>query len=194
MAATLPPVHTESEASDGATAAAAPLVDWTAALAEHARWLRAVVWARVREPAAVDEVLQEVALAAIAQRAPLADAARVGPWLYQVAVRQALLYRRRRGRSRRLHARFAALDGSVRGAEGDPLAWLLVDEQRALVRAALNELPARDAAILLLKYGEGWSYQEIAAHLGAGHSAVEARLHRARRRLRNILTERDREP
>lgn len=193
MAATLPAVRTQSEASDGATAAAAPLVDWPAALVEHARWLRAVVWARVRESAAVDEVMQEVALAAVAQRAPLADTARVGPWLYQVAVRQALLYRRKLGRHRRLHARYAALDGHARGAEHDPLAWLLVDEQRAVVRAALNELPARDAAILLLKYGEGWSYHEIAAHLGVGHSAVEARLHRARRRLRGILMEAGRE-
>lgn len=193
MAATLLPVHTESEASDGATAAAAPLVDWPAALVEHARWLRAVVWARVRESAAVEEVMQEVALAAIAQRAPLTDAARVGPWLYQVAVRQSLLYRRRRGRSRRLHARYAALDGPGRVPEHNPLAWLLLDEQRALVRTALTELPARDASILLLKYGEGWSYQEIAVHLGVGHSAVEARLHRARRRLRSILTEQDRD-
>jgi RNA polymerase sigma-70 factor (ECF subfamily) len=45
-------------------------------------------------------------------------------------------------------------------------------------------LSPRDAEILLLKYTEDWSYRELAAHLGISESAVEARLHRARGRLR----------
>src|SRR5262249_59483699 len=73
-------------------------IDWATSLAEHDRWLRAAVLARLGERQAVDEVMQEVALAAVAQRAPLTDPARVGAWLYRLAVRQALLYRRRRGR------------------------------------------------------------------------------------------------
>ena len=68
-------------------------VDWAAKLAEHDRWLRTIVLARLGERQAVDEVMQEVALAAVAQRAPLSDLARVGAWLYRLAVRQALLYR-----------------------------------------------------------------------------------------------------
>jgi RNA polymerase sigma-70 factor (ECF subfamily) len=71
----------------------------------------------------------------------------------------------------------------------DPLAWLLADERQKLVRTALARLPARDAEILLLKYGEDWNYHEIAERLGIGHSAVEARLHRARKRLRQELTD-----
>lgn len=39
----------------------------------------------------------------------------------------------------------------------------------------------------MLKYSEGWSYRELAARLGVGEGAVEARLHRARRRLRDLL-------
>jgi hypothetical protein len=46
-------------------------IDWMATLAAHDRWLRTVVLARLREQQAVEEVMQEVALAAIAQRAPL---------------------------------------------------------------------------------------------------------------------------
>lgn len=71
----------------------------------------------------------------------------------------------------------------------DPADWLLAAEQRADVRRALSALPRKDAEILLLKYTEGWSYHQIAAHLGVGHSAVEARLHRARQRMRELLTE-----
>lgn len=164
-------------------------IDWQAALAEHDRWLRTVVLARLSEPQAVDEVMQEVSLAAVRQRSPLADPSKVAPWLYRLAVTQSLLYRRTQGRRRKLTSSFAA---QTRPTEADcrrtdPLVWMLAEERRQLVRKALDELPRRDAEILLLKYTEGWSYRELGAHLGISHSAVQARLHRARQRMRAAL-------
>src|SRR5947209_4028145 len=164
-------------------------VDWAAKLAEHDRWLRTIVLARLGERQAVDEVMQEVALAAVAQQVPLSDLARVGAWLYRLAVRQALLYRRRHGRQRKLVGAFAASHAGERGSShsSDPLDLLLRDERKALVREALGRLPRRDREILLLKYTEDWSYRELAGHLGVSESAVEARLHRARQRLRQAM-------
>ena len=164
-------------------------IDWPAVLAEHARWLRTVVTARLGEPQAVDEVLQEVSLAAVRQSAPLQDASKVAPWLYRLAVMQSLLYRRKVGRRRKLIDRYAE---RFRPTEQDthstdPLDWLLAVERRQLVRTALARLPRRDAEMLLLKYTENWSYRELADHLGISHSAVETRLHRARARLRGEL-------
>jgi RNA polymerase sigma-70 factor (ECF subfamily) len=168
------------------------LIDWGAALAQHDRWLRTAVLARlgVSERQAVDEVMQEVALAALAQRAPLGDPAKVAPWLYRVAVRRTLLYRRQQGRQQKLVDRYAgaravAQNGVAEAA--DPLEWLVLDERRSLVREALGRLARRDAEILLLKYTQDWSYRELAAHLGVAESAVEARLFRARCRLRAAL-------
>jgi RNA polymerase sigma factor (sigma-70 family) len=167
-----------------------PAIDWKAALAQHERWLRTVILARVREPQAVDEVMQEVALAAVKQAAPLADAGKLAPWLYRLAVLQALLYRRKCGRRRRLVGRYGEQvmrgDGAPSAAP-DPLSWLLAKERRSLVRRALERLAPREAEILFLKYTEDWNYHQIAAHLGISHSAVEARLHRARARLRQEL-------
>ena len=160
-------------------------IDWQAALASHDRWLRTVVYSRLRESEGVEEVMQEVALAAVRQAAPLADAEKVAPWLYRLAVRQALLYRRTCGRRRRLTSRYADRLPAGAGREThEPLDWLLRAERSQMVRQALARLAPRDAEILLLKYGEGWSYHEIAAHVGISHSAVETRLHRARARLR----------
>jgi RNA polymerase sigma-70 factor (ECF subfamily) len=149
-----------------------------------------VVRARVGEGQCVDDVLQEVALAAVAQRAPLADATKVAPWLYRLAIRQALLYRRKHGRRRKLTRRFADETHPTETDRRtiDPLDWLLADERGRMVRAALGQLAERDVEILLLKYSEDWSYHDIATHLGASHSAVEARLHRARGRLRDALS------
>jgi RNA polymerase sigma-70 factor (ECF subfamily) len=74
-----------------------------------------------------------------------------------------------------------------RQREPDPLDWLLAEERRERVRIALAQLPRRDAEILLLKYTEDWSYRQLAERLGASPSAIEARLHRARQRLRAEL-------
>ena len=161
---------------DGHTAAmpanSPPPIDWPAALAEHGRWLRTVVIARLGEPQAADEVMQELALAVLRQSAPLADRAKLAPWLYRLAVTQALLYRRQHGRRRKLTDRYAnRFRPTEEDARGDALSWLLADERRQLIREALARLSSRDAEILLLKYTHDWSYRELAEHLGVSHSA-----------------------
>ena len=70
-------------------------VDLPNALRQHDRWLRTIVYSRVGGAEGVDDVMQEVALAAVRQAATLPDASRLAPWLYRVAVRQSLLYRRK---------------------------------------------------------------------------------------------------
>lgn len=162
-------------------------IDWDAELRKHARWLRAVVFARVGEPQAVEEVMQEVALEAVRQKAPIHDPAKVAQWLYRLAVLQSLLYRRRQGRRRKLLERYRQSREISGGAPGDPLEWLLRGERMRLVREALARLPARDAEVLLMKYAEDLSYDEIAERLGISFSAAQARLHRARNRLRSEM-------
>ncbi|HTN75066.1 MAG TPA: sigma-70 family RNA polymerase sigma factor [Pirellulaceae bacterium] len=164
-------------------------MDWQNQLAQHDRWLRTILAARLRDRDAVEEVLQEVALAAVRQSAPIQDPSKVAPWLYRLAVRQVLLYRRKLGRKRKLTDRFIERVPPTENdpQSPDPLEWLLADERRRLLREALARLNPRDVEILLLKYTENWSYHEIAAQLGLSHSAVETRLHRARARLRAEL-------
>jgi RNA polymerase sigma-70 factor (ECF subfamily) len=165
-------------------------IDWQAALAQHDRWLRTVAFARLRERHAVEEVMQEVALAAVKQAAPLADPTKVAPWLYRLVVVQSLMFRRKCGRRRKLADRYSqqlAVGDLDPRSQHEPLAWLLAKERRSLIREALGRLAGRDAEILMLKYTENWNYHQIAAQLGISHSAVEARLHRARARLRQEL-------
>ena len=157
--------------------------------AEHGKWLRSVVHARLGEPQAIDDVMQEIALAVVRNQAPLVDAAKVAPWLYQIAVRQTLLYRRKQGRIRKLQD--AACDRAAAGVNirvnPEPLQWILARERAAKIRNALGQLHRRDLEILMLKYDHNLSYQEISERLGITVCAVEARLHRARQRLRGLL-------
>ena len=166
-----------------------PSVAWPAALAEHENWLRAVVYARVGEPAAVSDVMQQVAVAAARGGSEVRDLEKLGPWLYRVAVTASLEHRRQAGRRRQLLDRYAAARQPTNRdhRQPDPLDWLLAEEQRELVRRALAELPPRDAEALLLKHTQDWSYQQIADRLGVSRTAIEGRLHRARKKLRTLL-------
>jgi RNA polymerase sigma factor (sigma-70 family) len=183
MAQTKPP-RKPSPAAAGTNA-----IDWKDALARHDRWLRTVVFARLGEPQAVDDVMQEVALAAVRQSAPLADPQKVAPWLYRLAVTQSLMYRRKQGRRRKLTDRYVQrFRPSQRDCrEQDPLGWIIAGERRDRVRRALARLTHRDAELLLLKYTEDWSYRDMADRLGISEAAVQSRLHRARQRFRDEL-------
>ena len=162
-------------------------VDWATVLGENASWLRKVIAARVPEREAVEDILQEVALAAVKTSGPQ-DKTKIGPWLYRIAIRQAMLFRRSMGRQKRLVE--SATEHNVGPAETvDPLDWLLGRERNESIRKAVCSLAARDREILELKHGEAWSYQKIADHLGVTRHTVEYRLIKSRARLRELLVQ-----
>lgn len=158
-------------------------------LAEHQKWLKAVLFARLRSQDAVEEVMQEVAFAAVNRQTQGQTLEQLGPWLYRVALVQVLLHRRKTGRRKRLMEKFAenSFDQQQRNESPSPLQWLLMEERREAVRQSMEQLSDRDREILLLKYSEGLSYEQIAERLGQSSSAVQSRLHRARGRLRQQL-------
>lgn len=168
-----------------------PAIDWPLELQRHGRWLRSVLIVRSRESSVVEELFQEVALTALRDGHAVRDQQKAAPWLYRVAVRQALMHRRRMDRERRRLSAMTREPSSHDHEEplSDPLKWLLADERDRSIRSAINGLPGKDAEILLLKYTENWSYRQIAEHLGVSEHAVDSRLHRARHRLRSRLSQ-----
>ncbi len=163
------------------------------AFEQHAPWLRTVVRHRLGEPQAVDDVMQDVALSVFRQTAPIRDPERIAPWLYRIAVRQTLMYRRSAGRRRKLQAGYADAVQVV-GPDGEstnPLRWLMSDERETSIRQAIESLPDIDREILMLKYTENWNYKQLADHLGVTLHTVEYRLLRAKKRLRKELAKLD---
>jgi RNA polymerase sigma-70 factor (ECF subfamily) len=73
--------------------------------------------------------------------------------------------------------------------ECPPGEWLLKSESSNGVNSAMERLDPQDRQILLLKYTEGWGYQELADHLGISIKTVEYRLLKARKSLRAKLSE-----
>jgi RNA polymerase sigma factor (sigma-70 family) len=164
-------------------------ISWEAALAEHSPWLRTVIRSRLNEPQAVEDVLQEVALGTLRSKNRPTDPGKVAPWLYRVAIKQCLMYRRTAGRRKKLINRVAEQPPGVRSSEdNDPLDWLLGRERQQSIRQAFDALPEVDRQILILKHAENWSYQQLAERLGVNLNTVEYRLLQARKRLRAELT------
>ena len=159
-------------------------IDWTMELKQHDAWLRRVLRGRIGNRHEVDDLMQEIALAVVRQRALPEDPGRVAPWLYRLAVRQAINFHRKMGRKSNAKPK-AGLEVTSPAAE--PVDWLMQIEKSTSIRDAINELSIRDREILMLKYTENWSYKELAQHLGIKTKTVEYRLARARQRLRTLI-------
>ena len=102
-----------------------------------------------------------------------------GSWLRGVAVRTAQM-RLRSARRRREVALPNVAGLAVRSRQE-----AVVD--RLTLEKALDELSPDLRSVVVLRELEGLSYQEIADLLGITKSAAAVRLHRARRRLKDIL-------
>lgn len=154
-------------------------------LTEHEAWLRTALHSRLGSLDEVEEVMQEVALAAASQVAKQQPVERIGPWLYRVALRQVMLFRRKAGRRRKLLR--SAQEKLLPNHQPSPLQFLLSQERQQCVRQAMGQIGELERQMLMLKYVDGLSYGEIAERLGVSASAVQSRLHRARAQLRQGL-------
>jgi RNA polymerase sigma-70 factor (ECF subfamily) len=131
-----------------------------------------------------DECFQEVFLAAL----EVSRRERVRNWgslLRRLAVVRAVDRLRQRYRSRAgpQMADWNALPGPVR----QPSQAAEDAELGERLRKALASLPPKQAEVFSLHHLEEWSYQETAAHLAISVDSVGVLLHRARRRLRQLL-------
>jgi RNA polymerase sigma factor (sigma-70 family) len=116
---------------------------------------------------------------------PLGDAARL--WLYGVArLTLANLHRSERRRTR-LGQRLAETLRTELSTQAEPA------DGAAEVLRTIGELGEEDRELLLLVSWEGLSPSEAGRVLGISSPAARSRLHRARRRLRRLLQERETE-
>ncbi len=108
-------------------------------------------------------------------------------WLFGIARKTLMRYRRGRARrialSDRLRATLAIDPASQQTADGDEAA--LAEHVRWLIQC----LPDTDQEIVRLVYWDGLTQEEVATVLGKSATAVRARLSRARRVLREQLAE-----
>ena len=169
-------------------------METTGILLENQRWLWTVVYSRLGDRVDTEDVLQEISLAAVKSEYESKGIREVRGWLYQVAIRQVLLFRRNEARNRSKLQRFASVTYSESEADGtadsglpNTIEEIARIEQGENVRIALASLRPSDRQVLLMKYQEDLSCREIANRFGVTESTIQSRLLRARRKLRGIL-------
>jgi len=131
--------------------------------------------------AAVADVFQETMLAVARAGRSLKDDPRVWAWLSTIAHNQAALFWRKHYRDAE---RNVGDDVGSLVAVDDPAESLLLREQSSLVRRLLAEMAAQDASVLVAKYMDGLSVQQIVELHGGTVEGVRSRLARAKREFR----------
>lgn len=108
------------------------------------------------------------------------------PWLYGIATN--LLAKHRRREARRIHAvaRLAAQRLTPVDLADAVSATVDASAQWLRVAGAVTSLPEPERDALMLHVWEALSYEDVADALGVPVGTVRSRLHRARRRLREL--------
>lgn len=151
----------------------------------------------VRSRARAEEIAQETFVQVYKSRHRYEPTARFATWLYRIATNLCLSETRRA--EHRLQVRpVSPTDPDGEGwdpdAVADPTAVsseeaVLARERTQEMMEALQELPPKQRAALLLARAEGFSYEEVARTLGCSVSAVKSLVHRATVTLRERVVE-----
>jgi RNA polymerase sigma-70 factor (ECF subfamily) len=163
-------------------------------VARHARLAGAVALSVVSDYDAAKDVVQEAFVKVLEGLRALDDPASFRGWLRNVVRTTALDHLRRRkvtGRAAEALPGQDEDDGrALPGPDVTPDDLLQRAELRAHVREEVALLPESQREVVLLKYLDGRSYEEIADLTGLTVNTIESRLFRARATLRKRLAER----
>lgn len=132
-----------------------------------------------QEPAALEDVLQDVWLDVVRGVARLREPAAFPAWVFRVARDRA--FRALRGRRPAL----PLIDTDPPATEPD-----FTPDDAAMVRAGLDALDPHHREVLWLRYVEELTYDAIAGVVGCPVGTVRSRLHHAKRALKSVLEQR----
>ena len=144
-----------------------------------------------------EDVAQEVFLGVAKGLQGFRGTASLRSWLYRVTVNRAIDHLRRRGRRPAVRLPSADLAQQPREEFGasptssqDPMERAASEDKAAAVRAALGALSPKLRAVLVLRYFEGLSYEELAEVLDCSMGTVKSRLFRAHSTFSEVLERR----
>jgi RNA polymerase sigma-70 factor, ECF subfamily len=149
---------------------------------QHQTMIRAVTFRMTGSLDDAEELAQDAFVRAYQQLGSFAGDSKFSTWLCRIAINLSLDWRRRESRREAVHAQWAGDAAAERGGNaGFP------DELSRQVQAALNRLPAKQRAAIVLTCYENQSHAEAARTLGCTEATVSWRVFAARQKLRRQL-------
>ncbi len=145
----------------------------------------------LRDPAEVDEVVQDAFLKAFLHLPSFREDLFFDLWFTRILVNACL--DRLKAKTRRARWMVPSDAGDKLASNGPPSnepspeATLLAKERRAHLEAAIDQLPTRQRTAVILSHFEGRSAREVSVVMGLNESTVRVHLFRAVRKLRGWL-------
>ena len=155
---------------------------YAALVSRYQNMIRAMTFRMTGSLDDAEELAQDAFLRAYRQLGTFSGGARFSTWLCKIAINLSLDWRRRENRRDDIHSQWAAevIPESSPGS-GFP------DELSLRVQDALNKLPAKQRAAIVLTIYENQSHAEAANTLGCTEATISWRVFAARQKLKRIL-------
>ncbi len=141
----------------------------------------------LRDPQNAQDAAQDVFLKAYKALKDFRPESSLYTWIYRIAVTTCLDYRRK---SRREMSRSEPLTEDLPSVEPLPEELYESGEIPDSIQLALQKLPEKLKAAIVLREIEEFSYEEIAEVLHTSTGTVKSRISRAREQLRHLLKKR----
>jgi len=168
----------ELDLSDIAAARTGDEAAFARLVSRHQSAVTAILWRFTREPARLEELVQDVFVEAYFGLDGYRGEAPLGHWLARLATRAG--YRSWKKSPRLAPVPLEGIDPAASAEDADPTA------AGALVHALLERLPPAERLVLTLIYFDECSVQDVADRMGWSRAMVKMRAYRARRRLKTI--------
>ena len=163
----------------------------------YKRPMAALVARMTDNPDDVDDIVQELFVRAWKGLPRFRGDAQFSTWLYRIAVNTAIKHRSRHRNDAAISLSAEGLAGGMDSLQapvdsapsqgGDPYRAAQKKEREEEVRKAVQSLPEKQRAVVVLHYFEGHSCEEISSIVGCSLGTVWSRLHYACKRLKGVL-------
>ncbi len=142
----------------------------------------AYLWRWLNGHEDAEDCLQEVFLRAFKAFDRLNEGSNIRAWLYKIATNTAITFRNKRSRR---EDKELLIEADLRSLEPSPMDQVLSKEQRVSILKAVESLPTKQRAALIMRKYQGFSYDEIAGVLECSQESARANVYQGIRKLRD---------
>lgn len=128
-----------------------------------------------------DDCLQEVFLRAFKAFGRLKEGSNIRAWLYKIATNTAITFRNKQWRK---ESKESLIEVDFLSSGPSPMEQVLSKEQMVAILEAVESLPPKQRAALIMRKYQGISYDEIASVLECSQEAARANVYQGIKKLR----------
>ncbi|WP_285734062.1 sigma-70 family RNA polymerase sigma factor [Nocardiopsis sp. ATB16-24] len=189
-------VEMDQTSTTGETRDEEQKLDFATAVTPFADQLYPTALRMTRNPADAEDLVQETFTKAFANFHQFRTGTNLRAWLYRILTNTFINSYRKKQREPRQETTDEIKDWQLAAAETHTSSGMRSAENEVLdrlpdsdIKQALARLPEEFQEVIYLVDIEGYAYKEVAERMGTPLGTVMSRLHRARRQLREMLTD-----